>query len=68
LCKERRSYLKEFALIYAACCVYIGVQSILGFFCFETNEGDPKYLKELQQNGLFAENTPPFSVVDAVSS
>jgi hypothetical protein len=67
LCKDKHGYFRKFALIYASCCVLIGVQSVLGLFCFETNEGDPKYLMELKQNGLFSEDTPPFSVVDAVS-
>ncbi|KAI6195933.1 hypothetical protein M3Y94_01047600 [Aphelenchoides besseyi] len=37
----------------------------MGFVCFETNEGSQHYTLELKANGLFAEETPPFSVVDA---
>ncbi|KAI6170217.1 hypothetical protein M3Y98_01216700 [Aphelenchoides besseyi] len=65
LCRDKRSYLRTFIKIYVICVVLIAVQSGLGFVCFETNEGSHHYTLELKSNGLFAVETPPFSVVDA---
>ncbi|KAI6202634.1 hypothetical protein M3Y99_01867800 [Aphelenchoides fujianensis] len=67
LVRNKRDYLRKFALIYAQFVVLIAVQAALGFVCFETNLGAPHYAADLKANGMFAENTPPFSVVDAAT-